>query len=221
MSANCARHTPFTKPMNAAENAYCFKYRPFAEALYHALVDDGFYATLERSVTDPAVAREAMFRYLDYSMREAEQYGELHIPAAQPVGASVWAKPLEVATAEAMKAAKIRFLREHMGTASERAYLDIVAFMSAQTRSLVDERCWYLSILGILPEYQNRGLGAGLVTPVLEISDRLGIPTYLETFTPRNEPFYQRLGYARVGSFFEPTIGASYAVMIRPPERAP
>lgn len=202
--------------MNTAAATYAFKYRPFAKALYHALVDDGFYTTLERSVNNPTVAREAMFRYLDYSMREAEQYGELHIPAAQPVGASIWAKPLAPAAAESMKTAKLQFLREHMGVASEHTYCDIVAFMSAQTRELVDERCWYLSILGILPAYQNRGFGANLVTPVLEITDRLGVPTYLETFTPRNEPFYQRLGYTRTDSFFEPTIGTSYAVMIRP-----
>ena len=59
--------------------------------------------------------------------------------------------------------------------------------------------------------------GEGLVTSVLEQTDALHLATWLETFTPRNERFYQRLGYRVVGSFFEPTTESAYSLMIRPP----
>ena len=47
-----------------------------------------------------------------------------------------------------------------------------------------------LSIIGILPEFQGQGFGGGLVGPVLNRADQSGVPTYLETFTPRNITFY-------------------------------
>jgi GNAT superfamily N-acetyltransferase len=102
-----------------------------------------------------------------------------------------------------------------MGTASATRYQGIADFMSRQSAALVDASAWYLSIVGVLPAWQNRGLGGALIAPVLEQADRAGVPTFLETFTPRNEPFYQRLGYRVAGTFFEPTIGAHYSLMLR------
>ena len=76
---------------------------------------------------------------------------------------------------------------------------------------------WYLSIVGVLPDYQGRGLGGELIRPVLAQTDAIGVATYLETFTPRNMSFYERLGYREAGSFEEPTIGDRYWLMLRPP----
>ena len=40
---------------------------------------------------------------------------------------------------------------------------------------------------------------------------------YLETFSPRNLGFYERLGFAAEARFAEPTTGADYVVMVRYP----
>ena len=66
-----------------------------------------------------------------------------------------------------------------------------------------------------LPLFQNQGLSHSLISPILEQADRAGVTTFLETFTPRNESFYQRLGYRVAGKFFEPTIAANYSLMVR------
>ena len=78
-------HTPHMK--------YQFSYRLPAEALYMALTEDAFYITMEQSVADGS-AREAMIRYMDFSMVEAERYGVLLIAADQQSGAAVWSRPL-------------------------------------------------------------------------------------------------------------------------------
>ena len=57
--------------------SYLFRYRKHAEALYLALTEDHFYITLEKSVGDDESGREAMLKYMDYSMIEAESFGEL------------------------------------------------------------------------------------------------------------------------------------------------
>ena len=194
---------------------YQFAYRQYAEALCDALVEDAFYITLEQSVSACDNPREKLLRYLDYSMVEARDDGTLYFPQAHQYGVAVWSKPLPPERAAQQKQAKREFLQRHMGAANAARYDDISNFMSAQSDSLVGPSAWYLSIVGVLPAYQNQGLGAALIRPVLELADAAAVPTFLETFTPRNEPFYQRLGYHVAGSFFEPTIGASYSLMLR------
>jgi GNAT superfamily N-acetyltransferase len=194
---------------------YNFDYREYAEALYDALVEDAFYITMEQQLGGQGEAREAMLRYLDYSMVEARDYGTLYFPETHRHGVAVWSQPLAAEREAQKKWAKIEFLRRQIGTDSAARYERIADFMSSQSDAIVDTSAWYLSIVGILPAWQNRGLGQSLITPILEQADQAGVPTFLETFTPRNEPFYQRLGYRVAGSFFEPTIGANYSLMSR------
>ncbi|MCG6890326.1 MAG: GNAT family N-acetyltransferase [Gammaproteobacteria bacterium] len=204
-----------TLPDTDHRPGYQFVYREYAQALYDALVEDAFYITMEQQLGEQREAREAMLRYLDYSMVEARDYGTLYFPETHRHGVAVWSQPLAPARETQRKSAKLEFLRSHMGTASATRYQGIADFMSRQSAALVDASAWYLSIVGVLPAWQNRGLGGALIAPVLEQADRAGVPTFLETFTPRNEPFYQRLGYRVAGTFFEPTIGAHYSLMLR------
>ena len=197
------------------QSDYNFAHREYAEALYDALVEDAFYITMEQMLGEQGEAREAMLRYLDYSMVEARDYGTLYFPEAQRHGVAVWSQPLAAEREAQKKRAKIEFLRHQIGADSAVRHERIADFMSSQSDAIVDTSAWYLSIVGILPAWQNRGLGHSLITPILEQADQAGVPTFLETFTPRNEPFYQRLGYRVAGSFFEPTIGANYSLMLR------
>jgi GNAT superfamily N-acetyltransferase len=201
--------------MTRGNNAYRFAYREHARALYDTLREDAFYITMEQSVGEEEEQYEGLLRYLDYSMVEADEYGLLHFPEIRQQGVAIWSQPL-AATAETRKnRAKHDFLRRHMGAASAATYNDIVDFMSQQSDALIDASAWYLSIVGIFPAFQNQGLGHSLIAPILEQADRAGVATFLETFTPRNESFYQRLGYRVAGKFFEPTIAANYSLMVR------
>lgn len=195
---------------------YEFTYRKFAAALYDALREDAFYQAMERSV-DNGSGKAAMRRYMDYSMVEAARYGFLFISDVHDHGCSVWARPLDAALAAEKHHRKRAFLESHMGPASVTTYDTICDFMTSMARPLIAEDAWYLSILGILPEFQGRGLGAGLVEGGLVETDRLGASTYLETFTPRNRSFYERLGYRSLQTFHEPTTDAQYTLMVREP----
>jgi ribosomal protein S18 acetylase RimI-like enzyme len=198
------------------ETIYSFNYRHFAEALYQALLPDPFCIAMESSVEGSSmVKREAMLRYMDYSMKEAEKFGELFIPAKHQYGTSIWSKPLSPKLENEKKSNKELFLRTNMGEASLNTYLKITDFMSSQIESVVPSDAWYLSIIGILPEFQGKGLGADLIKPVLTKTDDLKVPTYLETFTPQNKAFYNRLGYQDVASFKEPVTNSMYWVMAR------
>jgi GNAT superfamily N-acetyltransferase len=68
-----------------------------------------------------------------------------------------------------------------------------------------EEHHHYLAFLGVRPEWQGRGLGSALLTPVLERCDREGMPAFLEASTPRNRALYERHGFAVREEF---TLGA-------------
>lgn len=198
--------------------SYTFDYRLLSETLYDALIEDAFYITMEGSVSGlPNQRREAMLRYYDFSMQEARKYGQLVAPTGRGVGAAIWSKPVNDVLAEQMVDEKKAFIRNHMGAASLDTYTQITAFMAQQTATVVPPTNWYLSIVGIAPPFQGKGLGGTLVRPVLDQADDCGVHTYLETFTPRNMRFYARLGFQEAGSFDEPETKARYWVMVRKP----
>ena len=195
---------------------YSFMNKAIAMALYEALTEDPFYITLEkRSSIDPAAAKKAMLRYLDYSMREAQAHGELCLAKDLVHGASLWSKPVDPAQGLQISNEKKQFLLDHLGMESLDTYCQIVDFMSEESRQVVSETFWYLSILGISPNLQGKGLGLDLVLPVLKKTDVLGVATYLETFTPKNFGFYKRLGFYEAKTVYEPVTGSDYTIMVR------
>jgi ribosomal protein S18 acetylase RimI-like enzyme len=58
---------------------------------------------------------------------------------------------------------------------------------------------WYLAILGTAPEAQGRGLGSGVLAPVLARCDEDGVGAYLESSKERNVAFYARHGFRVTG----------------------
>lgn len=197
--------------------SYEFSFRPLAEILYAALDGDPFYATLEAAAPgDAAERREAMLRYLDYSMLEAKRHGILCVSAGERLAVAVWSKPVDPGLANTIAAQKESFLARHIGPGYLDAYSSITANMHRATAPFVDEASWYLSIIGVSPEAQGRGLGTVVMLETLEAADAAGVATYLETFTARNKPFYARLGYEDRAGIDEPVTGAEYSVMVRP-----
>jgi GNAT superfamily N-acetyltransferase len=196
---------------------YEFIYRYLAETLYQALTEDAFYITLEKSVAEGS-AREAMIRYMDYSMVEAAQYGKLLISSDRKSGAAIWSRPLPEENEIKKNRRKREFLRLQMGNASLECYDAMVSAMADTSLPQVDPQSWYLSIIGIHPRHQSKGLGIGLIEPVLQQTDRMQHPTFLETFTPRSIPFYERLGYEVADRIHEPTSKADYWLMVREPQ---
>jgi GNAT superfamily N-acetyltransferase len=58
---------------------------------------------------------------------------------------------------------------------------------------------WYLPLIGVDPARQGAGYGTELMKHALQRCDADGIPAYLESSNPRNTPFYERLGFERIG----------------------
>lgn len=74
----------------------------------------------------------------------------------------------------------------------------------------------HLTLIGVDRFHQGRGYGSALLGNVLTRCDRDGIPAYLESTNPANQPLYERHGFESLG---EIQAGASPVMvpMIRLP----
>jgi len=209
----------YIKPLNLIYCMYTYKYQDLALALYEALIPDPFYIELLRDIPGGEQKKqEILMRYMDYSMKEGEEYGRLTITGDPAYGAAIWSQPLNPAADKEKSLLKKDFITTYIGEPALRAYSTIVSFMSAQLDPILYD-AWYLSIAGIKPSHQGRGLGVNLLMEMLNETDKNGISTYLETFTPRNIRFYERVGYKIAKEVSEPVTGGPYWIMIREPLR--
>lgn len=74
----------------------------------------------------------------------------------------------------------------------------------------------YLWFIGVDPDLHSGGVGRALMAELHADSERLGVPTYLETGTERNLRFYRSLGYSPLGELELPS-GPRMWRLERPP----
>jgi GNAT superfamily N-acetyltransferase len=78
---------------------------------------------------------------------------------------------------------------------------------------------YYLSLLGTHPDHRGKGLGMALLADNLARIDSEGMPAYLESSNPENDPRYERLGFVRAGEFLRPDEQLTCSTMWREPRR--
>jgi ribosomal protein S18 acetylase RimI-like enzyme len=130
-------------------------------------------------------------------------------------GMAIWTLPSkDGGVVEQEKNAKIDFMQNLLG-ADYDSYVKINEFMSSKTQDKLFENAWYLSILGITPAHQRRGIGTRLLADTLQQADEAGVACFLETFDD-NKGFYEKFGFKSAESYIIPHINAEYTIMIRP-----
>jgi len=70
----------------------------------------------------------------------------------------------------------------------------LAAIASMESNHPEDEH-FYLPFAGVLPEWQGKGIGSALLSPVLQRCDREAVPAYLEASSPMNRRLYERHGF--------------------------
>jgi GNAT superfamily N-acetyltransferase len=162
---------------------------------------------------DLAQRKQGLCLYFRYSLEEAEHTGRCVVAPAPKLGAAAWLLPRSPDVDASESAAKSKYLASALGSQGLESYYRIVRYMAPLAARVVPRDAWYLSIIGILPSAQGRGLGARLLAGTLEEASRAKATCYLETFTTRNLRFYERLGFRRVADHLEPTTNKEYVVM--------
>ena len=187
-----------------------------SSALAESLVDDPFYwAITDDFGTDLTARKQVLSRYFRYSLEEAARIGRCVVAPDPTVGAAAWLLPQPPEVAAVESSAKGQYLASLLGPRGLENYHRIVRYTAPRATRVVPRGAWYLSIIGILPSAQGRGLGAALLAGTLAEACHAHVPCYLETFTPRNLRFYERLRFCRVANHVEPTTNKEYLIMRR------
>jgi GNAT superfamily N-acetyltransferase len=77
---------------------------------------------------------------------------------------------------------------------------------------------WYLAILGTDPDWQGKGFGSAVMSPVLQRCDEESLGAYLESSKESNIPYYRRHGFEVVDEVDMPR-GPRVWLMWREPKR--
>ena len=87
--------------------------------------------------------------------------------------------------------------------------------------SLAPESHWQLAWPGSMPSHHGRGIGSTLVRQMTTRADAEGDACWLFTFTPRNVPIYEHLGFQVTLETTFPSSGLRLWVMAHPPRLQP
>jgi ribosomal protein S18 acetylase RimI-like enzyme len=128
-----------------------------------------------------------------------------------------WRRPGSGApTAELLAAAGVHDPPDSIGAkAAERAD-PVYAHLAARQEQLrVPPDHWYLSMVGVAPDHQGRGLGSAVLRPVVDRARDAREPVFLETLAPRNVGFYEKNGFSLIDHGVEPTSRLTYWLFLR------
>jgi ribosomal protein S18 acetylase RimI-like enzyme len=135
--------------------------------------------------------------------RMFDLFADLFIPHGEArvtddgTGAALWLPPeTELVTTAQIDAFAAR-IGELAGEDAPRTF----ALMDAQDAHHPHDPAYYLMLVGVLPESQGQGIGASLITPVLEQCEREGVGAYLEATSVDSRRLYERLGFETIGEF--------------------
>jgi ribosomal protein S18 acetylase RimI-like enzyme len=180
-----------------------------------ALENDPFYRSICAGDVRDIVRRIALTHYFAYAIEEGRNLGRV-IHLDDPTrGVAVWLLPQLPNVRSRAAQNKRLFLEATLGAVGCANYYRIVNFVTAKAANVVDDDAWYLSIVAVDPASQGRGFGRKLLAPTLAEADRVAATCYLETFSPRNFSFYERLGFVTAAQFAEPAGGFDCALMVR------
>jgi GNAT superfamily N-acetyltransferase len=182
-----------------------------ADALARAFQDDPGWSHLLRDASDRTRRLRLFF---ETELKGVALTHGLVWTTDEVVGAAVWMPP---DTWRVPVTATIRETPPMVRVFGRHLPLALRSRLRMEGRHPRKPSHWYLVFMGVVPEWQGRGLGTALMLPGLQALDADGVPAYLESSTPRSRALYGRNGFAVTGEFNLPAGGPPLWQMWREP----
>lgn len=167
---------------------------------------------------DAAQRRSVSPRQMEASVRYGYLYGLVLRTSGDCRGVAVWLRPgeTELSAGRAEAAGMVAVAALMGGEAGERSLRIWREFAQVRAQE-AGPRYWYLMVIGVLPAFQGQGIGTALMRPVLAEADMNGLPCFVETAQPHNQPLYDRLGFRLVRDHVDTQSGLRLLSFVRPP----
>ncbi len=181
-----------------------------ARALARAFQDDPVFSWL---IADDAARRVKLPKFFAAMLRGQHLRHELTYTTDEFAGGAAWDPP------GAYKVGlwdQARLAVPMLSVFGSKIFRTLSLLSAIQPKHPVEPH-YYLFAIGTDPDFQNRGVGAALMAPVLARCDAEKVPAYLESSNERNLPFYRRHGFVATGEVVMPKGGPKLTLMQRPP----
>lgn len=165
---------------------------PLVPVLARAFDQDPFYNWLLPPGPRRGAAFTAIFELILGQMSDGLRET---FTTADTAGAALWLKPGTQKLSLWTQARLLPSFARILGWSNIPRGLRIMQHMDELHARFAPGQHFYLSVLGVDPAQQGRGLGARLLQPMLERCDRERQLVYLETAREKNVHFYARHGF--------------------------
>jgi ribosomal protein S18 acetylase RimI-like enzyme len=201
--------------VNAINLLQCSSIDTAANTLERAFSSDPMFLwVFPEPATRPAALRRLNRVTLEYGVRYGRVTTSHHAKAI-----CVWIPPGPGITIPGLIRSGMLGVPFRIGFGPFAKFMGANDTMDKIHKKRVPEPHWYLMVVGVDPELQNRGVGSALVQEGLRQADQSGHPCYLETSERRNLAFYERLGFVVLEQATLGTGGPSAWAMRRDPQR--
>ena len=155
------------------------------------------------------------FRFL---LRHTHRKGEVVCADGSNDGAALWL-PSDAMEHTNMDLLRLGFFPALLGQTipSILRQLAAVEDMQSMHRTIISEPHYYLSVFGVDPDKQGKGVGSSILRPTLQRFDDEGMPAYLDTHNPENVSLYLRFGFEIAHHGYLPGGAVMHWAMLRRP----
>lgn len=146
----------------------------------------------QRTQLAPTLARLG----LQYALR----FGAPLVTSGDVRGVAIWFPPeAREPTAAGLAETGVTDAPGLLGNEAWARLKSMLDLLDALHLKAIPEPHWYLTALGVDPDWQRKGIGESLMLPVFASADRDGLPCFLEAPTADNARYYARRGFEVIG----------------------
>jgi ribosomal protein S18 acetylase RimI-like enzyme len=167
--------------------------KPAAEVMARAF---RYYPFLKFFYPDDA-KRKRVTRYFSLiATYYGEYYGELYAPSPKIEGVAIWihSSRYKMSLRSLLRAVPLHTLLAFSFTAGGKMQ-EAGEYVDTIHKRLAPFDHWYLSVLGVDPQYQGKGYSSQLMRPALARANREKLPCYLETNDEKDVQIYLHFGF--------------------------
>ncbi|MFX1575221.1 MAG: GNAT family N-acetyltransferase [Promethearchaeota archaeon] len=189
---------------------------PAAKMLAKAFENDPLHIAYFPDSTERVMQN---YHLMKFSLRYCMVLGEVYITSPKLEGIALWR--LEDPKEEYRDKPRSIFtnwlsfrLAIALGEAVEKVY-NIFEYIFSTHYELVPSRHWYFFIIGVDPNYQEKGFASSLIKPMLARIDKEKLQCYLDTNNEKNVEIYQHYGFKVLKKYQIPRTNVMNWSMLR------
>ncbi len=186
--------------------------RRAGKVLVEAFRDDPLWQALFQDVNP-----ERRIGAFETPVRYCLKYGEVYAPSPALEGIAAWASG-EMADMTPWRMLLSGALGSgiRMGMTVTRKMMRVFAPIEADRKATMQGRPYlYLLVIGVAPQFQGKGFGGRLLRALIEKSELMQAPIYLETETEDNVRLYEYFGFEVIKEVMLPVVDLPMWELVR------